>query len=202
VSPTLARLIRKIAEKEASGASAADALSTAAGIEPGELATLHKQLQQAGKEATQWREKLAREHSELEQLKTAAAAQEKEKVFLCGELRKATVSLKEAQQETVTFEAKIAAFEARIAEQATILERRDSQLAHSLSLSSLDDCAITAIRALRDRFAQGDIRFSSSGEAEAVIANLGRPEMRNLSILLTRHTWRTRIIRWFLLRRP
>ena len=40
VSPTLARLIRKSAEKEMSGASAKDALLTAAGVQPGEVATL------------------------------------------------------------------------------------------------------------------------------------------------------------------
>ena len=35
VSPTLARLIRKSAEKEMSGASAKDALLTVAGVQPG-----------------------------------------------------------------------------------------------------------------------------------------------------------------------
>ena len=47
VSPTLARLIRKSAEKEMSGASAKDALLTAAGVQPGEVATLQRKLQQA-----------------------------------------------------------------------------------------------------------------------------------------------------------
>ena len=44
VSPTLARLIRKSAEKEVSGTSAKDALLTAAGVQPGEVATLQREL--------------------------------------------------------------------------------------------------------------------------------------------------------------
>ena len=53
VSPTLARLIRKSAEKEMSGASAKDALLTAAGVQPGEVATLQRELQQASEESKQ-----------------------------------------------------------------------------------------------------------------------------------------------------
>ncbi len=53
VSLTLARLIRKAADQEANGASAIDALSAAAGVQPGELAALNKQLQQATREAMQ-----------------------------------------------------------------------------------------------------------------------------------------------------
>ena len=73
VSPTLARLIRKSAEKEVSGTSAKDALLTAAGVQPGEVATLQRELQQASEESRQWREKAAREHGQLEQSKVAAA---------------------------------------------------------------------------------------------------------------------------------
>ena len=46
VSPTLARLIRKSAEKEVSGTSAKDALLTAAGVQPGEVATPKGRLRQ------------------------------------------------------------------------------------------------------------------------------------------------------------
>jgi hypothetical protein len=42
VSPTLARLIRKSAEKEMGGAPAKDALLMAAGVQPGEVETLQK----------------------------------------------------------------------------------------------------------------------------------------------------------------
>jgi hypothetical protein len=191
VSPTLARLIRKSAEKEASGASATDALLTTVGIQPGEVATLHKNLEEASEEAKHWREKVAREYGQLE--KTAAAERDKERAGFRGDLRKATDSLKGAQQEILTFEA-------RIAELSTTLENRDKQLAHSLSLSGIGECAATAIRAFRDRLAQGDIRFDSDtvAEVEAVMANLGRPEMRTLSNMLTRRAWRIRIIRWLL----
>ena len=193
VSPTLARLIRKSAEKEASGASATDALLTAAGIRPGEVATLHKELEQVSEVANQWREKAAREHGQLEQSKSAAAERDKERAVLRGDLRKTTDSLKGAQQQILTLEA-------RIAELTTTLESWGKQLMHSLSIFGLDDCAAAAIRALRDRLAQGDIRFASDtvSEVETMIANLGRPEMRTLSNLLTRRAWRIHIIRWLL----
>jgi hypothetical protein len=193
VSSTLARLIRKSAEKEASGASATDALLTAAGIQPGEIATLHRKLEQISEEARQWREKAARAHGQLELSKTAVAERDKEGAFLRGDLRKATDSLKAAQQRVLTFES-------RIAELTTTLESRDEQVAYSLSLSGLGDCAAAAIRSLRDRMAQGDIRFASDsvGEVEAMIANLGQPEMRTLSNMLTHRAWRIHIIRWLL----
>jgi hypothetical protein len=190
VSSTLARLIRKSAEKEASGASATDALLTAAGIQPSEVATLHKRLELVSEEAKHWREKAARQHGQLEQSKTAAAERDNERVLLRDDLRKATDSLKGAQQQILTFEA-------QIGELTTILKSRDNQLASSLSVSGLDDCAAAAIRALRDRLAQGDISFAV-GEVEAMIANLGRPEMRTLSNMLTRRAWRIHIIRWLL----
>jgi hypothetical protein len=193
VSSTLARLIRKSAEKEASGASATDALLTAAGIQPSEVATLHKRLELVSEEAKQWREKAAREHGQLEQSKTAAAERDKERAFLRDDLRKATDSLKGAQQQILTLEAQIAGL-------TTVPKSRDNQLASSLSVSGLDDCAAAAIRTLRDRLAQGDICFASGtvGEVEAMIANLGRPEMRTLSNMLTRRAWRIHIIRWLL----
>jgi hypothetical protein len=193
VSPTLARLIRKSAEKEVSGTSAKDALLTAAGVQPGEVATLQRELQRASEESRQWREKAAREHGQLERSKIAAAKWDNEKAVLRGDLRKTTDSLKGAQQQILTLEA-------RIAELTTTLESRGKQLMHSLSISGLDDCAAAAIRALRDGLAQGDIRFASGtvGEVEAMIANLGRPEMLTLSSMLTRRAWRIHIIRWLL----
>jgi hypothetical protein len=105
------------------------------------------------------------------------------------DLRKATDSLKGAQEQILTFEA-------RIAELTTTLESRNKQLAYSLSLSGLGDCAAAAIKALRDRLAKGDIQFA--GDVEAMIANLDRPEMRTLSKMLTRRAWRVHVIRRFL----
>jgi hypothetical protein len=106
VSPTLARLIRKSADKEMSGASAKDALLTAAGVQPGEVATL--QRQQASEESKRWREKAAREHGQLEQSKIATAKCDNERAVLLDDLSKATASLKGAQQQILTLEARIA----------------------------------------------------------------------------------------------
>jgi hypothetical protein len=193
VSPTLARLIRKSAEKEMSGASAKDALLTAAGVQPGEVATLQRELQQASEESKRWREKAAREHDQLEQSKIATAKRDDESAVLRDDLGRATASLKGAQQQ-------ILAFEARLAELTTTLENRNKQLACSLSLSGLSDCATGAVKALRDRLVMGDLQFAvdAVGDAEAIIANLDRPEMRSLSKMLTRRAWRVHVIRWLL----
>jgi septal ring factor EnvC (AmiA/AmiB activator) len=148
VSPNLARLIRKCAEKEASGASATDALSLVAGVQPGELAILHKKLEQVSEEAKQWRDKAAHQHGQLEKAKVATAERDKETAVVRNELRKATASLIRAQQQIVTFEA-------RTAELTTALESRDQRLASSVSLSGLSNCAATAVRTLWDRLARG-----------------------------------------------
>ena len=193
VSPTLARLIRKSAEKEMSGVSAKDALLTAAGVQPGEVATLQRELQQASEESKRWREKAAREHDQLEQSKIATAKRDNEMAVFLDDIRKATASVKGAQQQ-------ILALEARIAELTTTLESRNKQLASSLSLSGLDDCAAAAVKALRDRLTRGDIQFGvdAAGDVEAMIVNRDRPEMRTLSEMLTRRPWRVHIIRWLL----
>ena len=73
VSPTLARLIRKSAEKEMGGASAKDALLMAAGVQPGEVATLQRELQRGCEETKNWREKAAQERGQCELAKLALA---------------------------------------------------------------------------------------------------------------------------------
>jgi hypothetical protein len=193
VSPTLARLIRKSAEKEVSGASAKDALLMAAGVQPGEVATLQRELRQASEETKQWREKAARERDQLEQSKIATAKRDDESGVLRDDLARAIASLKVAQQQVTTFEA-------RIAELTITLENRNTQLACSLSLSGLSDCAAAAVKALRDRLARGDLQFAvdAAGDVEAIVANLDRPEMRSLSKMLTRRAWRVHAIRWLL----
>ena len=193
VSPTLARLIRKSAEKEASNASPTDALLLAAGIQPGETASLRKALERASDEAKRWSEKAAREHDQLEKSKIAAADWDKERGLIRDELRKTTDSLKLTQQQTLTLET-------RIAELATTLETRDRQLSCSLSLDGLSDSSVAAVKALRDQLVQGNISFTSGtvGDIAVMIANIGRPEICALSKVLTRRDWRTNIIRWLL----
>jgi chromosome segregation ATPase len=189
VSPALARLIRKSAETETKGASAVDALLNAAGIQPGEVEALHRELERVSEESKQRGDKAARERSQNEQSKLAAAEWDSERAVLRGDLRKATDLLKGAQQ-------KITKFEARIVALTADLESRNKQLAYSLSLSGLNDCATAAIKALRDQLARADIRFA--GDVQAIIANLDQPEMHTLSKMLTRSTWRVHVIRWLL----
>jgi DNA repair exonuclease SbcCD ATPase subunit len=193
VSPTLARLIRKSAEKEMSGASAKDALLTAAGIQPGELPILQRELQQASEESRRLHEVAARQRDQLEQSKIAIAKRDNERAVLLDDLSKATASLEGAQQQILTLEA-------RIAELTNTLEHRNKQLASSLSLTGLTDYAAAAVKALRDRLARGDVQFAieTAGDVEAMIANLDRPEMRTLSEMLSRRAWRVHVIRWLL----
>jgi hypothetical protein len=90
--------------------------------------------------------------------------------------------------------------ETRIAELATTLDSRNTQIACSLSLSGLSDPSVAAVTALRDHLAQGDASFSKRtvGDIEAIIANIGRPEICDLSKALTRRDWRTYVVRWLL----
>ena len=115
------------------------------------------------------------------------------RAVLLDDLSKAIASLKAAQQQIVTFEA-------RITELTSTLESRNQQLACSLSLSGLSDCAAAVVKTLRDRLARGDIQIAvdAAGGVHAVIANLDRPEMRSLSDMITRRTWRVHVIRWLL----
>ena len=119
-----------------------------------------------------------------------------ERAVLRDDLSKATDSLKEAQQQ-------ILALEARIVELTTTLESQNKQLAYSLSLSGLSDCAAEAIKALRERLASGDVQFAVNdpGDMAAMIANLDRAELRTLSEMLTNRAWRVHVIRWLLRRR-
>ena len=148
---------------------------------------MQRKLQQASEESTRWREKAARDHGQLEQSRIATTKCDNERAVLLDDLSKATASLKGAQQQILTLEA-------RIAELTATLESRNKQLAYSLSLFGLSDCAAAAVKALRDRLARGD----AAGDVEAMIANLDRPEMRNLSEMLTRRAWRVHFIRWLL----
>ena len=130
VSPTPARLIRKSAEQEANGSSAIDALSAVAGVQPGELVALNKQLQQASKEAVQWRDKFffVLKRRGLEGLRIATASRENESR---GELRETTASLEAARQETRRLVAEIAALEARIDDLVTAVEHQKRSAADS-----------------------------------------------------------------------
>jgi chromosome segregation ATPase len=197
VSSTLARLIRKSAEKEASGTSAPDALLSAAGIQPGEVGALKKKLELVSEEAHRGREKAAREHHQLQQTKADVAKLDHERTVLRSELRASNDALKQAQQQILRFEAKIAELNAA-------LQSRDKQLASSLSVCGLADHGVAAVRTLRDRLVQDEIRSAddTAGDVEALIANLDRPELHILSSMLSHPTWRIRIIRWLLKARP
>ena len=138
-------------------------------------------------------ETAARQRDQLEQSKIAIAKCENERAVLLDDLSMAVASLEGAQQQILTLEA-------RIAELTNTLEHRNKQLASSLSLTGLTDCAAAAVKALRDRLARGDVQYAleAAGDVETMIANLDRPEMRTLSEMLTHRAWRVHVIRWLL----
>jgi chromosome segregation ATPase len=189
VSSTLARLIRKSAEKEASGTSASDALLSAVGIKPGEVAALRKRLGVVSEEADRGREKATHEHNQLQQAKAELAKLDHDRTVLRSELRASNDALKQAQQQILGFQAKIAELNAT-------LQSRDKQLTSSLSVYGLADRAVGAVRTFRDRLMRDEMR--SAGDIEALIANLDRPELLTLSSMLSHPTWRMQIIRWLL----
>ncbi len=165
VSSTLARLIRKSAEKEASGTSASDALLSAVGIKPGEVAALKKRLDVVSAEADRGREKATHEHNQLQQIKTEVAKLDHDRTVLRSELRASNDALKQAQQQILGFEAKIAELNAT-------LQSRDEQLTSSLSVCGLADRAVGAVRTLRDRLTRDEMRSANDtiGDIEALIA--------------------------------
>jgi septal ring factor EnvC (AmiA/AmiB activator) len=191
VSSTLARSIRKIAEQERQGLSASDSVFKAAGIQPGEIESLRKQVQRAHEEARELREKAVRDHRHLDELRTMLAQQEKQKAAVASQLGETTDLLQRTRQEML-------ALEARLENLTIALDQQEKQLAHSLSVSELDETSAAATKFFRDLLAEGSLEFTGVGEGEAMISNLGRPEMRNLSRILSRRTPRIRIIRWLL----
>jgi chromosome segregation ATPase len=194
VSPALARIMRKVAEQEAHGVSAVDALLEAAGFRLKELESLSKRLELASGEAKYWREKATHVHAQLEHLKRAGDEQNKETAGLRGELRKAFAAQQGAAQRT-------ASERAQIENLTSLLDDRNKQLASSLSLFGMDDNAVLALTALRDHLANGEMRLcDTADETKSLIANLHWPEMRALSQMLERRGWQLRILRWLLLR--
>ena len=193
VSPVLARLIRKSAEIEAGGASAKDALLAAAGFQADELAILRQELDRVSAEANELREHITREQVQLGQARAILSQRDKDITIFRGDLRKMVETVKRMEQSIVDLKA-------QIAEQAVILERRDVQLAHSLSLLELDDIAAEAVTAFRNRLLRNESSYlgGTVTEMNAVIESLEQPEIQGLSKLLSRGSWRIYLIRWLL----
>ncbi len=193
VSPSLARLIRKSAEKEAGGVSATNALLAAAGVEAHELASLRRAVEQLSAEARQISEQAADERVSYDQANTTIAQRDREIAALRSDVRKATAAVEDAQKQILDLTA-------QSVEMATSLESRDAQLTRSIPLSGLDDGAAAALRALRNRLASGEFQHPSNTVAalEPMIENLNRPEMLALSKMLSRGARRVPLVRWLL----
>lgn len=180
VSPTLARLIRKCAEKEAGGAAPGESLLAAAGVLPDELAELRRNAELASVEIRDLRALSAQGQQHLDQSKNDLVQRDDAIALLRAELRRAADDLQDEQR--------------RRRDLTAALEDREGRLARSLSTDGLDPTATEALAAMRDRLAE---RESAAG-MPAAIANLGRPEILALSGLIDRRARRLPFIRWLL----
>lgn len=192
VSSTLARLIRKSAEREAGGASAADALLAATGIQPGEIANLRQELEQNAKAAAQWREQADHGRSQIEQARAALVQRQEEIKQLQGDLRRAQNASAAAQQQ-------IDNLKTQMADLTQSLQSQEERLINSVSVLNLDRDAVALLELLRDQLALNGMGFpDDTAAAQTVIANLTRPEMSALGGLLGRAGWRLNLVRWVL----
>lgn len=192
VSSTLARLIRKSAEREAGGASAADALLAASGIQPGEIAQLRHDLEQHAEAAAQWRKQAEQGHSLVVQSRAALAQREEEIANLQGDLRITQSALAAEQHQ-------IHSLETRLAELTASLKCQEQQLIKSISVLDLGPDAVALMELFRSHLTEYDIRYpDDTAAAQTVISNLTRPEMSALGEVLDRAGWRLSLIRWLL----
>ncbi|HIJ62278.1 MAG TPA: hypothetical protein HPQ04_06245 [Rhodospirillaceae bacterium] len=179
VSPTLARLIRKCAEKEAGGSAPTDALLSAAGVAPAELASLRQNAELSSAEIADLRAQAAQALRQISKLESEAAHRDDRIALLQDDIGTATEALHDERRQC--------------RDMAAALRGRDEQLARSLSLDGLDSFAAEALEGLRHRLEE-----DNSAELKAAIANLGHPQILALSGLIDRRAQRLPLIRWLL----
>jgi hypothetical protein len=193
VSPTLARLIRKCAATEAGGASAHDALLASAGLRAGEIEALRDQKGQCAEELSHAREHATQLQRALDHAQGIIARHDKELVDLRREMTKAAETDKGSRN-------LITALKGRVGELQLNVANHEVHLMDSIA---------TALKALRDGLCRGEdikamalsIAGYSLGDTEAAMSKQDRAEIRAFDTLLTRRTWRRRVVLW-LLRSP
>ena len=202
VSPTLARLIRKCAATEAGGASAHDALLASAGLRAGEIEALRDQKGQCAEELSHAREHATQLQRALDHAQGIIARHDKELVDLRREMTKAAETDKGSRN-------LITALKGRVGELQMNVTNHEVHLMDSIATDGLDEAAVTALKALRDGLCRGEdikamalsIAGYSLGDTEAAMSKQDRAEIRAFDTLLTRRTWRRRVVLW-LLRSP
>lgn len=195
VSATLARLIRKCAAAEAEGAAALDALLSPVGSRAGELERLREQVTELTDDLGAARSAAAQLQRDLDASKTALARSDQDRIEL--ERR-----LKEANAFEKKYRAKIADTEAQLADFQRTIERQEADLHQSVSIAGLAEPAAVAVTTFTNRLSQGDdvtaAALATAGydpcQVDAALALQERDEIRALSSLLARPTWRQRMV--------
>jgi hypothetical protein len=193
VSATLARLIHKAADREASGLSAREALLLAAGIPSGEFARLHQAVEKASAEAMHWREEANGKSERLRTADSRLAESDQEVLRLRENLKTTTDALEKALQQASALMMQISEMEANSLRQA-------DRLANSLSLEGFDPLTKEVVVFLYEHIASHEAEFSqdSLSEIKSVFPNMARWEFRALNNFLIRRDWRVPLIRWLL----
>lgn len=199
VSPILARLIRKSATAESEGASPLDALLTPIGSRAGEVEHLREQIKQLADELGIANASVARLRQDVDASRTDLANCVQQRIEL--ERR-----LKTANAFDEKHRAKIADAEVRLADCEKTIAHQQVALNQSISIEGLDESATFAIKTLKSKLSHGDeVRSAAlavSGydppQVEAAIAFRDRDEVRAFESLLTRPTWRHRVVLWLL----
>jgi chromosome segregation ATPase len=199
VSPILARLIRKSAAAEAEGAPPLDALLTPVGSRAGEVEQLRDQIKQLADELGIANASVGRLRQDVDVSRTDLANCVQQRIELERRLKTAN-TLDEKHR------AKMADAEVRLADLKKTIAHQQAALNQSISIEGLDESATFAIKTLKNELSHWDnVRSAAlavSGydplQVEAAMALRDREEVRAFENLLTRPTWRQRVVLWLL----
>jgi len=199
VSPILARLIRKSATAESEGASPLDALLTPAGSRAGEVEQLRDQIKQLADEFGIANASVGRLRQDVDTSRTDLANCVQQRIELERRLKTAN-ALDEKHR------AEMADAEVRLADLKKTIAHQQAALNQSISTKGLDESATFALKTLKSKLSHGDKVRSAAlavsgydpAQVEAAMALRNRDEIRAFESLLTRPTWRQRVVLWLL----
>jgi hypothetical protein len=194
-SPTLARLMRKCATLEAGGTSAHDALLASAGFRTGEIEALRAHTKQLEEELGQEQERGAQLQHSLDQSLATTAQRDKE-LKAIRQVLNTTVETEKGGRRSIE------ALNAEVTELRAVIAAQKEELTRRVPTGRLDEHALSALVAFRDRLAEGEgIREAALGAAgyrsldvDAAMANHSRQEMRAFAALLSRSSLRRRLV--------
>ena len=199
VSPILARLIRKSATAESEGASPLDALLTPAGSRAGEVEQLRDQIKQLADEFGIANASVGRLRQDVDTSRTDLANCVQQRIEL---VRDCFFQICQAYLGIRHLGAVFLVERVRRLEPSL----QQAALNQSISTKGLDESATFALKTLKSKLSHGDKVRSAAlavsgydpAQVEAAMALRNRDEIRAFESLLTRPTWRQRVVLWLL----